>query len=105
MEMQMQCPHCSGKGGVDAFVNRGPDISTHSVEWLRCLTCNGDGSVSGATAGRIARGEDMRKARLARGETILEASRRLGIGPAALSAAEHGRASPEAEAALSKMVN
>jgi hypothetical protein len=101
----MECPHCRGEGGVHAFVNRGPDISTHSVDWIRCLTCDGAGAITGERASLIERGEDMRKARVARGESLLEASRRLGIGPAALSAAEHGRASPEAEAALSKMVN
>lgn len=101
----LQCPHCKGKGGADAFVNRGPDIRTHSVKWIECLTCGGAGTVSGEVADRVARGEALRKARVARGESLLEASQRLGISPAALSAVEHGRGTAEAEAALSKILN
>lgn len=88
----MRCPHCDGNGGHNAFINRGLDISTHSLEWVRCRTCDGEGKVSGDRAALIARGRALRDERVARQETILEASRRLGMGPAELSAIETGRA-------------
>ena len=88
------CPHCNGEGGGEAFINRGLDISTHTVEWVRCLTCQGDGVVSDERAKLIAEGKAWRDARVARMEPLLEASRRLGMGPAELSTLELGRAPP-----------
>lgn len=101
----MQCPHCKGEGGTDAFINRGPDIRTHSFGWVTCATCDGAGTISGAAAQRVERGELLRKARVLRRESLMEASRRLGISPADLSAVEHGRPSAAADAALAKLTN
>ena len=89
--MAVRCPHCNGDGGGPAFINRGLDISTHSVDYVRCRTCEGDGVVSDERAGFIAEGRVWRDARVARQETLLEMSRRIGIGPAEISATEHGR--------------
>ena len=87
----MKCPHCKCDGRGEAFINRGPDISTLTKEWVRCRTCNGDGVVSDERASFIAEGKAWRDARVARQETLLEMSRRLGIGPAEISAIECGR--------------
>jgi DnaJ-class molecular chaperone len=87
-----RCPHCNGEGGGNAFINRGPDISTHSVEWVRCRTCEGAGVISGERAVLVAQGKAMRDARVARQETLLEAARKMGITPSRLSAIERGRA-------------
>lgn len=89
-----RCPHCNGDGGGEAFINRGPDISKHTLEWVRCMTCSGDGVISDERAGLIDLGRRMREARVERGETLLEASRRLGTDPAKLSKLEHGRGHP-----------
>lgn len=98
----MKCPHCNGDGGGEAFINRGLDISTHTLEWVRCSTCQGDGVVSEERAALIAEGKAMRDARVVRMETLLEASRKLGIGPAELNAIELGRAPPLAYEQLRK---
>ena len=96
------CPHCNGDGGHDCHINRGFDSSTHTFEWRRCETCEGDGVVSDERAKLIAEGKAWRDARVARMETLLEASRKLGIGPAELSALELGRATPLAYEDLRK---
>jgi hypothetical protein len=88
----MKCPHCNGEGGGEAFINRGLDIDTHTLEWVKCGTCKGDGIVSVVRERCIAKGKAMRDARVARQETLLEASRRLGMGPAELNEIELGRA-------------
>lgn len=90
--MAVTCPNCDGEGGGQAFVNRGEDITKHSVEWITCRTCNGDGKVTDERAECIAAGKRMRDARVARQESLLAASKRMGIGPAELSDIEHGRA-------------
>lgn len=87
----LRCPHCDGRKGSHCFINRGPDIKTHSVEWRDCLTCNGSGQVDRRRAALIEQGKEMRDARVGRRESLLEASKRMGIGPAELSAIEHGR--------------
>ena len=79
-----------------AHINRGMDTSTHSVEGVRCSICKGDGRISAAPAALMAQGKNWRDARVARGETLLEMSRRLGMSPADLSAIEVGRAEPAA---------
>jgi hypothetical protein len=86
----MQCARCGGQGGANAFVNRGEDISKHTYEWCKCLTCGGSGVVTDEQARRIERGQAMRDKRVADGITLMEASRRLGVGPAQLSAIERG---------------
>lgn len=85
------CPYCNGAGGFEAFVNRGPDIRTHSHEWMRCETCVGTGKINEGRAELIALGKTWRDARVARGETLMEMSKRIGVGPAEISQREHGR--------------
>lgn len=89
----LTCPHCEGQKGAHCFINRGPDIRKHSVEWRDCLTCGGTGVIDRQRAALIEQGREMREARVARRESLLEASQRLGLSPAELSAIEHGRVS------------
>ena len=88
----IRCPRCSGDGGGMAHINRGLDISTHSFEWVECRTCEGLGAIDRERAAMIEEGQKWRNARVARGETLLEMSRRFGMSPADISAIEVGRA-------------
>lgn len=72
-------------------MNRGVDISSHSIEYVRCFTCGGNGVVSDEMLRRIAIGKKRRDERVARRQTLMDMARELGIGPAELSAIEHGR--------------
>lgn len=83
------CPHCTD-GKVTAFVNRGPDISTHSVEAFQCATCGGTSEIDEELSGWIAKGKAARDARVARRESLLEAATRMGISPGELSQIERG---------------
>lgn len=85
------CPRCDGKRGADCFINRGPDVRTHSLEWRSCPTCGGTGKIDRRRAALILQGKEMRDARVARRETLREAALRLGMNPAELAAIEHGR--------------
>lgn len=87
----MQCPYCGGNGGSEAFINRGPDIRTHSFEWVECRLCGGSGAITDERHEFFVRGKAWRDARVARGESLLELSRRIGVGPAEISDREHGR--------------
>lgn len=88
------CPRCDGKRGAHCFINRGEDIRTHSVEWRDCSTCGGTGTIDRRRAALIEQGQEMRNARVARRESLMEASRRMGISPSELSAIERGRQDP-----------
>ena len=89
--MDQKCPYCHGAGGCEAFINRGPDISTHSQQWVECSTCSGFGTVNEKRAKLVEQGRVWRNERVARRETLLELSKRIGMGPAEISAIEHGR--------------
>ncbi len=85
------CPRCVGDKQLFAFINRGPDISTHSCEMVDCDTCAGTGSVTEENLYAIAAGKDLRADRLQRGKTISEEAARLKMSPAEYSALERGR--------------
>lgn len=78
-----------------AHINRGPDISTHSIDLVKCSTCHGVGAVSDEMLRRIALGKARRDKRVAEKKSLNEAARELGIGPAELSAIEQGRGSSQ----------
>ncbi|CAA2140497.1 hypothetical protein [Hyphomicrobium sp. ghe19] len=86
-----KCPTCDGVGSLVAFINRGSDIATHSLEDIVCSTCGGEGRISDKRAMRISIGKAHRDIRVARCQSLLEAAREQGMGPAELSACEHGR--------------
>lgn len=93
----MKCPDCCGTGKTGhVHVNFGYDERTGGCrgEWretMPCLRCKGSGEVSDEMAQWMADGKAMRDARVARGESLMEAARRMGMGSAELSAIEHGR--------------
>lgn len=89
--MTHECPHCKGKGGGMAHINRGPDSSTHSFEWRDCLSCRGSGEITPEYAARIEAGRKMRDERVAQRKSLVEAANERGISPAELSAIEMGR--------------
>lgn len=89
------CPACQSKKPEPTlcFINRGPDIATHSREMvtMTCGVCASD--PNGATSEDVDRwikGQDMRKARMALDETLGDAAKRMGIKSSALSTIEHG---------------
>ncbi|MEQ1506733.1 MAG: hypothetical protein HOO99_04110 [Hyphomicrobiaceae bacterium] len=81
----IKCPRCGGAGGGVAFINRGPDISKHSVENRDCLVCAGTGSVTDEQMKRIEIGRAMRAERITLSQSLLTASIALGCTPAELS--------------------
>ena len=83
------CPNCTD-GKVTAFVNRGPDIDTHSIETFPCATCGGTAKIDDELAGWIIKGKAARDARVVRRESLLEAANRMGITPGELSQIERG---------------
>lgn len=85
------CPHCDGKRRIYAFINTGEDWRAHRNEYVYCFTCNGAGKVPRTMAQRIERGARLRAARIARGLSLLEAAKRLGVSAEELSAMERGR--------------
>lgn len=87
-----ECPSCGGKGAMQAFINRGPDIRRHSLETIPCRTCEGQGSISEAQAAAIRHGASLRAERIAKGMTLREAAKEAGMSPSTLSALERGRA-------------
>jgi DnaJ-class molecular chaperone len=87
----VQCPHCSGEGGGMAHINRGPDSSTHSIEWVDCISCKGSGEITQEHAARIVAGRKMRDARVAQRKSLMEAAAERDMSPAELSAIEMGR--------------
>lgn len=85
------CPACRGAKGGLAHMNTGPDSSKHRWGHMDCLTCGGAGEVSAEHMKFIEDGAQVRKERMERGETLYEASRRLGMSSAELSGLETGR--------------
>lgn len=91
----LACPSCGGKKQVFAFQNTGEDYRQHRQGYIDCITCDGSGELTAEHAQRIEEGRKLRKARIARGETLMDASLRLGLTPARLSAIECGREEKE----------
>lgn len=81
----LECPSCSGEGSNMAFVNRGPDIRTHSVERVKCSVCGGTGKISAEQASRMELGRFDRNKRVAEGKSLREAAAERGCTAAQLS--------------------
>lgn len=90
------CPACNGVPAKPALAhfNTGEDSAGH--HWkevtIPCGVCKETGKVSVAVANRFHEGRSHMKERVANGETLYHAARRLGVTPAQLSAYEHGKA-------------
>jgi hypothetical protein len=90
------CPDCQGKGQVHAHVNYGPA----GCKWKRidCFRCKATGIVPDEQAAWIAEGRKRRDERVARGVSLRDEARRLGLSPAELSSIERGMRAPTSSA-------
>lgn len=85
------CPRCDGKGwSGPVHINRG-DQPHEWRERMDCDFCKGTGQITADQERAIALGKRLREKRVAREESLLEASHRLGLKPSELSALETGR--------------
>jgi hypothetical protein len=85
------CPECNGTGRTKGpvHINRGD----HPHEWresMKCFCCRGVRYISQAHWDARERGAELRKERIARGESLFEASKRQGISSSELSRIERG---------------
>jgi hypothetical protein len=90
----LMCPDCGGKKTMMAFVDgRRPDGTPFGgVKRINCFTCKGTGQIDERFAARRVAGKALRDARIAKGQSLLEAAKERGISPTELSAIEQGRA-------------
>lgn len=90
-EQTVPCQMCRGSGHIGpVHINRGEQPH----EWrekMNCLDCGGAGSWDMQRWERWQIGQEHRRSRLNRDESILECSKRLGVGCAELSAYERGQ--------------
>ena len=91
-EQTVPCQFCKGAGRTGlVHVNRGAG----GGEWLDnipCFECGGSGSWSMNRWEAWQKGQKMKAARLARGESLREAAKMAGVSAARMSAIERGRA-------------
>lgn len=83
----MKCPQCEGRGWFDAFVMRAGGCGLESLD---CPACRGKGEVSQAVADRLEEGRRRREDRIARGLSVREEAKRLGITAVRLGEIERG---------------
>lgn len=86
------CPDCRGRGTVAAFVDS--EDAGHFDPALRCLRCKGAGTITQQEVDWITRGRVCMDRRRSRSESLMDLSKRIGLGPAQVSAMEHGKADP-----------
>lgn len=92
MTPAVTCPNCLGKGYTFAHVRGIRDGKTFSeFRDLVCSTCFGDKVITADHQARITKGERRREDRKARGLSLREEAKRLGISPVELSDIENGR--------------
>jgi len=88
----MNCPDCKGEKVTQALVNRG--AMGCSWESIKCVTCLGTGNVradySAAREAALAEGAILRRYRLERDESLLDAATRLNITVTEYSRLERG---------------
>ena len=96
--MALNCEICHGSGKTGpVHINRGENPH----EWrdsMPCEHCDGTGLWSEGRWEQWSAGKAMRSERMKRGESLLAASRRLGVSPSHLCALEFGRPSPKEDA-------
>lgn len=90
----VKCPECDGVGGGMAFINRGPDISAHSIENVTCTLCKGMGHVSAELMRKREIGRAWEDLRRLGGELVIETAERLGVSPSDITAVKRGLADP-----------
>lgn len=88
--MSAPCEFCKGKGRTGlVFISRG-ERGCETRESLPCAECNGTGRWSAVRHRAWRKGQQMRRARLDRGESLREAAKREGLTPAEMSKLERG---------------
>src|SRR5579872_5689793 len=82
----LQCPGCRGRGKVDG-------LGCPGAKWVSftCEVCAGKGWISAQQHLHFREGDDHRKARVARRESLREAAERYGCSVVELSQWEHGK--------------
>jgi len=91
--LEAACPSCAGVGTFAAFVDRDDGTGCYDPA-VPCPRCKTSGRVPIEQLRWAEAGAVYRKARVARGESLMEAAQRLGLSPAAVSAMEQGRSDP-----------
>jgi len=86
------CPECDGTGRTKGpvHINRG-DQPHEWVDSLPCFCCSGARTISDDYWDARQRGAELRKERLARGESLFEAAKRQGVSPSEISRQERGK--------------
>lgn len=85
------CPECSGAGIVNVVWQGLPESVADAAE---CSACRGIGEISPRHAMRLEVGRAMRNDRVARGLSLQQEAKRLGIETRKLADLEWGRVSP-----------
>ncbi len=81
-----QCPTCQGRGELTGYAEPGFRLVT-----VKCNDCKGTGEITPEHLQRIEQGRQMRRDRRARGESMTEAAKRLGMTIIQYNHLEHGR--------------
>lgn len=89
----MICPMCQGEKIVSGLV-KFADGRPCAMQEFSCFRCGGAGEIPDEQAEWIRLGDRLRRTRIARGESLREAAKRLGVSAASLSDLEHGRVDP-----------
>lgn len=85
------CPRCQGKGWIGpVHINRG-DKPHKWRERMDCDLCKASGKIDADTRAAVELGKQLRAKRVARGESLFEAAKRLLLRPSELSGLETGR--------------
>ena len=85
-----QCPRCEGKGWIGpVHINRG-DKPHEWRERIDCDFCQATGQATDDQMQAAELGKKFRERRVAREESLMEASKRLGMRPSQLSRLERG---------------
>ena len=83
----MICPRCKGRGkGVACIDGNG----WGEIAVLSCTVCGSSGKVTPEHHARITSGDELRRARVGRGQSLREAARELEITMVELSRIERG---------------
>lgn len=82
---ETDCLRCSGEGSSMAFVNRGMDISKHTLENVKCHACGGTGKITNEQSDRMAQGKVDRQKRMDAMRTLAEEAALRGCSAADLS--------------------
>ncbi len=78
----MMCPRCEGAGRFCGSLNTGEDYLAHHARSMECPLCGGSGAISEELSNKVRTGEEHRRKRLDRGETVRQAAARLGVSVA-----------------------